>query len=314
MGIFRPELPRRMVTMDLATGETPTWYYKLSLREREAFPDGSYAVMEFRNSFKQLIQTWDGYVLDGVVRFPDVTADLIVPLVRGTTFVLNIEDVDGRTRQPIWGHVVRNEARYPDNPDNNTEFVGVSYEYDFGTLGRVVDPSWDVKNGAPTVWNGGGVACGILFDDAAMLWYGEFRGDSIEINYSIINGGAGKSSVAFCSNSDMSNYLAVTHETGLSNNKMHVEVGSGPVSLTSKVNVPHTSATGNNYTIRYNSITNTVAVYLGTNMATPVITYTDDGNLVDHGDGERYYGLNWRASLLAPGVRFTKIRATDLVA
>ncbi|MBB5167190.1 hypothetical protein [Mycobacterium sp. AZCC_0083] len=317
MGVWRPELGRRMAVMDLATGDTPTYTYTLTAREKKVFRDGAYAFIEFKNSFKQTLAIWEGYVVNGAVTFPDVTSDDTTLLVRGTTFALSIEDVNANVRIPVWGTVTRNEPRYPDYPQNNTDFNAIQYDYDFGTVGTVVDPSWDVKNGAPSVWDNSssgqpnGVACGILFDDAAMLWYAPFRGDSIEINYSVVNRGAGKSGVAFCSNSDMSEYLCVTHETGLINNNLLIEVGSSPVHLTTWKSVPHVTANLDNYTIRYNSITNTVAVYQGTNLATPVIDWTDEANLVDHGDGHTYYGLNWRASLLAPGTQFTAISAQD---
>lgn len=309
MGIWKPELPRRMVVMNLAEGDQPTYTYKLSLNERKVFLDGAAATLSFMNSFKQSVGVWEGHVQDGVVSFPDVTAADLTNLVRGVTFTLGIADLNGKVREPLWGHVVRNEPRYPDNPDNNTEFVAAKYDWDFGGVaGAVSDPSWRIMNGAPTVWvnpNGVyGVACGILFDDAAMLWYAPFKGDSIQVNYTTISSGAGKSGVAICSNYDMTNYLCITHEAGISNNILHIEVGNSPVTTTSVAQVNHATATGENFTVVYNNVTQTVSVYLGTNLQTPLLSWTDDTGKVDHGPGNRYFGLNWRASLLATGPQF----------
>lgn len=320
MGIWRPDTDRKMVVLDIATGDTPTWSYKLAGHEIAVFPDSSVAVMEFKNSFGQTVGSWTGSVVLGVVTFPGLTAADGDALTRGTTFTLTITDVDGRSRQPLWGSVTRNEARYPDNPDNSTAFDGVVYDYAFNDAGFLVDPAFTIMNGHPRIYDNSllslpnAVAAGSLaggdltvFDDVAMLYYAPVKGDAVRLTYNTIRSGAGQSWIAICSNYDMSNYAAFRHTgvflSGLwQHDTVDVVTGTGPVTIVSRVTpVNHNNLTNQNYTAEYNPASNTYSLYAGTSL-TPLVSWVDSTNIVDHGDGEQYVGFGFKSDLLTPGV------------
>lgn len=322
MGIWRPDTGRKMANLAISSGDTPTWSYKLVGKEILVFPEGSAATMEFKNSFGQTIDTWTGEVASGIVVFDLQPTDGDL-LKRGTTWTLTVDDLDGKPRQPLWGSVTRSENRYPDNPDENTDSDGVVFEYSFGTVGFVVDPAWRIMNGNPQVYDNSlaslpnAVAAGSLFggdltifDDVAMLFYAPVNHDAVRLTYNTVRFGPGQADVVICSNYDMTNYAALRH-TGVflsgvwQHDTVQVVTGTGPVtSVVRGSPVDYSTTSAQNYTAEYNPSSNTYSLYVGTSL-TPVVSWPDTTNIVDHGAGEQYVGFGFKSGLLTPGIEIS---------
>jgi hypothetical protein len=296
--------------MTLARGDYPTWQYKLDRREKVLFPNGSEAQIVFRNSFDQVIATWTGEVVGDTVVFEDVSGDEIP---RGTMYTLTIEDVDGYPRQRRWGDVARSEARFPDHPDNSTQFETVQYSYSFGTTGWLVDPAWRIMNGHPRVYSNGSlpnaVAAGSIvggdltfYDDVAMLYYAPVKTDAVRLTYNVVKNTFGDAWIVICSDYSMKNYACIRHhEQSGSGDYVSIATGSGPVTITNRAQLTRTTQDLENFTAEYNPASNTYAVYLGTSKE-PLVSWTDGTNIVNHGAGERYVGMGFKSGLLSPGV------------
>ena len=299
----------------LTLSRRSTATYQYALDGLKTFPALSTATIKFYNTYGQEVNSWPGVIDGGKVNF-EVPPAVQETIPADSSFEVVVNYGGSTPRLMLWGNVVRDEARYPNEPQNSDLYQALQYGYQFLSPGRVSDPAWRILNGSPTVWDNSirnkanGVACGILFDDGAMMWYAPMAGDSIKINYTLMGAGAGKCTMGFCSNYDGSNWIGITHEAGISNNRLHIEVGRGPVTMTTIKSISHTLTDGQNYTASYNEFTNTVSVYKGTDL-TPLIEWTDDGGLVDHGLGERYFMFNWRAALLSPGPQLVKYKIID---
>lgn len=151
----------------------------------------------------------------------------------------------------------------------------------------------------------------VLYTDAAIRYNTELSSDSGQVTLTVANYGAGKFTVAMCSNAGMTDWLGIQFETGLINNKVHAVVGTGPSDYTYvgewQWEVP---SSGEVFSIVYDDTTNTISCYPGRYIdgqvnANPILRYEDEDNDVTHGSGHRYTGMLWETSLFASGVEPT---------
>lgn len=302
MDLWRPGLPRRMATIDLAQNDTPVYTLNLNANTRALFPDGSTATIEFRNTYNQVVGTWLGWVHEGSVVF-DTDLDNTFP--RGTTWDLVIEDINGLPRQLLWGTVTRSEPTYPDGPPASDEFDASLYRYAFDIPGRVYDPQWLIRNGRPTVWENdslpNSVGAGSGWADVAMLWYAPLKSDSVRLTYNVVKKNTGNAWFVVCSNYTMTNWAGVRHrEVSGSGDTLEIITGTGPVNYSTRASITRSTQDLENFTAEYNPVSNTYSVYLGTDKD-PLVSWVDSTNVVSHGEGERYLGLGFQ-SFGNPGV------------
>lgn len=299
--------------LSLSRGNPAGWKYKLD----KGAPNDGY--IEIRNSYGQLLATWQGEVDGQTILFEEEAASAdAIPAGSSWQLFCDIDDV---IRVLAQGIVVRPEAPFPDAPPKSSEFDGVRYQYSFGTPGRLTDPAWRILSGAPTVYDNSfrslpnGVAAGSLFGgtlslfgSAAMLWFAPLRTDAVRLTYNTVRNfenSNGELWVVVCSDYDMSNWAGFYHKQvfgvgGWDNDTLQIVTGSGPTTFTNRATVQGDTANNSYYTAEFNPLTNTYTLWKGT---TQVLSWTDQTNVVDHGEGQRYVGFGFRAALLNSGVQ-----------
>lgn len=153
----------------------------------------------------------------------------------------------------------------------------------------------------------------VFWSDAAILHETPASADSVKIVLRVFNIGAGKFTVALCSNAGMTDWMGIQFETGLINNKVHAVNGTGPTDYTYVGEYDwELSTDGTVFVITYNSVTDKLALYRNTS-TTPIIEWTPSTN-VNHGEWERYVGMVWETALLSPGVEPSMFEVYDVTA
>lgn len=151
-----------------------------------------------------------------------------------------------------------------------------------------------------------------LYNDAAILWDTEMGTDSVKIVFSVIRVGSGNYTVVLCSNDDMTNWLGVQFESGFPFHAARVVVGTGPTTYSTVGSVTwHLATQMQTYKITYDHDTKTVALFKGAKR-TPIVSWTDEGDDITHGAGNRYVGMVWETSLFTAGVEPTAFEAYDV--
>lgn len=172
-----------------------------------------------------------------------------------------------------------------------------------------VDAGWDVVAGGLAVhqWplrpNTLGPDFPLAFQNAAAVRDVEVGSDSVRVVINVLNRGAGKFTVALCSDAAMTNWLGIQFETGLVNNKVHTCLGTGPTDYTRPgESVWQLTENGAVFTITFDLPSKTLSLFKGERLEKPIIQLVDSGDFVSHGVGHRHVGLVWEAAALSPGV------------
>ncbi len=274
------------------------------------FPDSAAMRIVVTDSSAAVLDEWDaehrGHVMNLTVPREQTTA---IPI--GAQFARFVTWDDGEEYQWEHGYVVRTEVMWANAPATQIENRPLAFAY---VPGSAVGNRWRKTGGV------GGLkiydnslfslprALGIdnVFNTkAAAVWDTPFATDSVKVVVNTIDGGLGKSAVALCSDISMTSYLAVQFERALLTNKLHIMHGTGPVTMTDLVTpVNNTITNTDTYSIVYDAASKTIAVYKGSSL-TPLISWTDTTDLIPHGGGYTYGGVNFDASLISPGPEFS---------
>lgn len=271
------------------------------------FPKGVESRIVITDSSKAILDVFVGELSDGMMNFTvDQARTQAIPA--GAQYSWFVTWRDGLEYQ--WGHgyVVRTEVHWATAPATQIANQPLAFTY---VPGSVPGNRWLKKGGTGglKVFTASGVPNSLGINNsaratAAALWDTPFATDSVKAVVTTVTGGAGKSSVVLCSDINMTSYLAVQLQTG-STNKLHIVRGSGPVTMTDLVTpVSNGVANGETYTTVYDHASKTVAVYKGSSL-TPLISWTDETDMVPHGQGYTYGGVNYLASLTSPGTKFS---------
>jgi hypothetical protein len=172
-----------------------------------------------------------------------------------------------------------------------------------------------------------------LHTTAAVKWDTEMSTDSVKVVVTVHRFGTGKYNIAVCSNTGMTNWLGVQFDS--STNKIAIVTGSGPTTVTSRINTDHIIVTpiipqigwdwvhnihysparsGMQYTIQYDHPTKTIKVFKGNNLGTALLSWTDSGDVVSHGAGHRYVAQSWATALFTTGVEPMAFEAYNVTA
>lgn len=312
-------LPRYRVksnqVIELTRGNPFEWIYS----ENTALDFGTAVYLTFTNSYGQTLDVWEADTIDGVATFYELpSASNAIPA--GTGWTISVDYNDGnppRIREQ--GTVIRAEAPWPNAPATSDIFAGVQYAYPFGSVGYVTDPAWRIMAGRPYVYDNSGdsepnaVACGVndvgAYEDVSMFYYAPLKTDSVRFTYNTVPGGNGDACVIICSNYDATNWAAIRHHKG-GGDYLSIVRGSAPTTLTNVTSTVSRTFAYETFTAEYNPTSNTFSVYVGTD-TTPLVSWVDSSNTVQHGNADRYVGLYFKSSAAAPGPEIAQWRASD---
>ncbi|ALA48442.1 minor tail protein [Mycobacterium phage Lolly9] len=304
-----------METLALSAGsafEIPGW------RLKGAYPAGTVAKIVFTDDAGGLLGEFPGSVTAKEIHYIQ-TADDVKNIPHGANFQLFVQYPASQPICTHYGTVIRREPRYPLSTVVSPEDSAVQYTANF--IGEYIGPMWKpMGNG----WGSLGIHTHALisqdpsmgpnyalFSEACARWLWPLNMDSVTINLKVLNVGAGKLNVIVCGDYTLETYMGIQFETGISNNRVRAITGKGPLEYDYQgTAVNNTTANGDVYQVKYNFLSNKLALYKGTSL-TPLLEWEDVDNIVPHGEGFRYTGLAWQTSLFTPGVEPTAWEAKD---
>ncbi|MFM8798742.1 MAG: hypothetical protein ACKODT_07280 [Fluviibacter sp.] len=230
-------------------------------------------------------------------------------------------NVDGYDYKVRYGRVIRREVSFPLNPVG-PQSVSPPLMYEDQLQRSQVGPRWIAKKGRISMHKPVGdpeyALAGKNAVSAAALWYAPTQSDTVEMTVGLCGGGAGTTVIVLSSNYAMTSFMGVRfHEPGiLGAGDIKIVSGQSPTSLTIQGS-PYTNVTipndGAFYTIRYSLPLNTLSVYSGSDISTPILQWEDTSGLVRHGAGYRYSGATFNGTLLTTGPLLYYWKVKDVV-
>jgi hypothetical protein len=293
----------RMDTVVLSAGGM--WVKEIKPDVGTQWPDGT-TYTRFLDSAGGLIAQLDGTVTPQAISYEGTPDDTdVIPAGAGfETFLVT----DSKPYKIRYGRVIRKEVTFPNSPAVNTQFQALQFADTFQR--SALGSKWVPVSGRTAIFtNGGGKPRGVgnnytlLYNASSIRYFQPFNGDSIRSSVTLLNPGAGKTTLILSANQNFTSFLGVQFDT-TGADKLRVVIGSGPTSMTAQTEVSVTIADFDRYMAFYDELTNTVSVYKGASL-TPTLTWTDEFNTVPHGPGYRYVGFAWQASLLTTGPQIT---------
>lgn len=301
--------------IELQKGNPFEWAY----RPFRALPEGSIGYLTFKNLAEQVLDVWESDdQIEGALRF-FAEEDRTDVIPRNASWTLTIDLGDGSSPRLFeQGIVTRVEAFFAEGPDSGV-WSGSYYQYPFSTPGVLLDPSWEIRAGAPRIYDNSGSdlpnalgAGSPSYDQSALMWFAPLKGDTAKVTYSLVRG-VGEIWVLVCTNYDLSNSAGVYHKQQASgNDTIGIATGNGAFSYTNKATATHSRVNPQNFTAIYNPNSNTFSAYIGDDLATPAVSWPDSSGVVHHGLGERYLAVILKPSSGA-GVQIGNWVASDSV-
>jgi hypothetical protein len=289
----------------------------------DPFPDGGDAWVVFTDTSGGTLATIyaDSVTADAINFIADPSQ--VDPIPAGANFEIFVDSDDGPVKIR-YGIVNRREVQFLDSPARQQQAVALQFADTFPTLGLRTD--W-IKIGAPIVHsnqpnpNGVGPA-EVTFGEATagMRWAQELNSDTVRMKIRLFdwhNAGF-PGNFAHCvaivtADQRMTTGLAVDFSAGaVGGMNLHLcTLNGSPWDVTYRSDaVANTIPTNGDYTIYYDSSSDTLSVYKG-NDTTPLVSWEDDVHIAPHGPGYRHFGAGWHNSQQNSGVQLTYIAAKD---
>jgi hypothetical protein len=304
-------LAPKINNLQLSKGQTFTASYVLG---SNTYPTGTTASIIIYDNSEIVLATWTGTVSGVTATFTQTAPDTIP---HGSKFDLFLIYSNGNKIKHSYGIVVRNENRYPLNPTEITTNYALQFSDSFNRtyvgkywVPRSADNAVSIHDNSGTIPNTLGPN-NSLFTSAAVLWYTPLNTDSVTVTASMVNIGSGKCTLVVASDYNMTTWVGVQFETGISNNKLWIVRGTGPINWTTQsgtTSVNNTLTTGDTYVVKFNAVSKLISCFKN-GSGTAAISGTATG--LPTGAGYRYSGIVWNSSLFSPGAEPSTWSAKD---
>jgi hypothetical protein len=278
------------------------------------WPDGGDAWITFTDTSGGELATIYGDVSPQVISFlaqPEEVDDI----PRGANFELFLDTDDG-PQKIRYGKTLRREVEFPDAPAIQQASIALNYTDTFPTLG--LRSNWKAVKGRTKVYDntasslpfGVSANAGLFVAKSAIRWDSPLNSDTIQSRVVLLNQGAGRCTVIICADQMFTTGLAVDFNSGT--NKLNIGTVTSPTDIAAQVpQVSHTVVDLTAYTVTYDQLSKTLAVYKGTDL-TPLLSWTDSLDIVPHGPGYRYAGFSFDTGIIfSPGIEVAGWQAKD---
>lgn len=298
-------------------------------------PVGTTARQEWRDSAGAVIAEITGEVDGRYVTFREQYS-VVDEIPNGAGFYCYIAfpDEGGDEHMVRYGTTFLRQLSFPHNPAVTAETVTRRYSDQFQRQPGQVGGKWRILVGKPVIQENDDIFSAdkpntvgnnfAFFSRYFMRYYVPFSGDTVEVRFTALDRGQGILILALCAAADASSFLYVGINTNLLHeNEAVVGYGTGPdigsigspanlYPQGSPVDVPVFDKQLTEFRARYDNVTKKLALY-NADLTTEYCSWTDDGDLIPHGKGYRYFGIGGRSALLAGGCQVAYVEAQDAV-
>lgn len=305
------------------------WKYTYLLPRGMEFPAGATAYVEVTDRSGAVLTQILGTLGEKLDRF-DFIADNLEDIRAGSNWELFVTFDDGNgehTYKTRYGRVVRREASFPLKPVVTDIFGGAVLE---DPLDRSdIGPRWITKHGqigmhpkddpAPVSWAMAARSAEFFFpltlwDKAAAMWYAQAPSDEIQIEFGLLYGGAGETTIVIASNYSMTNYFGITFEdNGFGSQTIQGVLGTGPITYTKlgSDSSEEQEAEGREYKLIWSKDSNLFTLKRG---SSNLMSIANTGGMVVSGLGHRYCGVIFKGSFFSTGPQLYKWKIGPYVA
>lgn len=310
----------------VALSRGSVWAKEYIANPSNPWPSNGSATIVFRNTQGGLITTLDSDTVTATsIRFL-ADPEEIEEIPAGANFEVFVETDHG----PVmirYGRVLRKESRYYDAAATEQRTVPQVFVDSFqkAALGHRWEPIFGgariYNNSGQALPNGVGANTGLFGNyPAGIRFWKQMSTDSIEATFTVVYPtilppflGANNGLLTFCFGSDIvfSTGLAVQLDT-INNLVRYMRLtGTGTGTFLASAALP--VANNDAFTVRYNDLTKTMAVYRNAS-TTPMITpWVDDDEELPKGNGYRHWGFLFNPTLLETGPQPTAVAVKDIV-
>ena len=291
------------------------WQLSIAADAADSWPNFSTAYAVFYDTAGGLINQVDGTVTSSTVSFL-INPSVMDAVPAGANFEIFVTTPDGPFKIR-YGKVIRRQVSFPDAPGAAAKDSALNFVDNFQRA--ALGSKWATVTGRTVIFDNGadynGVAVAdIGFASSSIRYFAPTNTDSVQVSVKLLNPGAGKTTIVLSANQALTTGLGVQFESGLTQNKIWLVklgyTGSTTPPWTALASINHTVNSGANYTMSYNNLSHTLAVYQ-TGSTTPILSISDAGQSVPHGPGYRYLGFLFNASLLSSGIQVSSWASQD---